>query len=201
LAWCLARPGGNVTGICGFAESLAPKRFELLREILPRAQRVGWIGDATDSGSQAEQRSIAPLAASRGLTIVFANAANPADVEAAMARLIAERGRCDLCRYIAASVQPESAADRVGKPTTPAGDRLSGAICRCRRAVCLRPSLPDRVRRSVFLADKILKGAKPADIPVEQATLFELAVNVKVARALGIVVPQSFLLRADRVVE
>jgi len=91
LVASLARPGCNVTGICGFAESLAPKRFELLREILPRAKRVGWIGEATDPGSQAEQRSIAPLAASRGLTIVFANAANPADVEAAMARLIAER--------------------------------------------------------------------------------------------------------------
>jgi len=91
LVASLARPGGNVTDICVFAESLAPKRFQLLREILPHAKRIGWLGDATDLTTKLEYQSYLPLAASQGLTIVFAEAADPGAVEAPAARLIAER--------------------------------------------------------------------------------------------------------------
>jgi putative ABC transport system substrate-binding protein len=86
-----ARPGGNVTGLSSFVESLTAKRIQLLREILPVVQRIGLLGDTTDPSTRIEQQQLAPVAASMGLTIIFAEAANPADFDAAMARLVAQR--------------------------------------------------------------------------------------------------------------
>ena len=201
LVASLARPGGNVTGICVFAESLAPKRFQLLREIVPHARRIGWVGDATDLTTKLEYDSYLPLAASQGLTIVFAAAGDPGAVEAAVARLIAERvdalysGTSPLLYNMRARLIELADSKRVPVIAYRAQFAEAGAL------FAYGASLPDQLRRSAFLTDKILKGAKPAEVPVEQATLFELVVNLKAARTLGVAIPQSFLLRADRVIE
>ena len=91
LVTSLGRPGGNVTGICVFAESLAPKRVELLREILPGVKRIGLLRDSTDPATKLDQQALAPLAASLGLTLIVAERANPVEFEAAVAELAAAR--------------------------------------------------------------------------------------------------------------
>lgn len=201
LVASLPHPGGNVTGICVFAESLAPKRVQLLRELMPRAKRIGWLGDATDRATRFEYEAFAPLAATLGVTIVFAEAANPAAAEAAVASLIDQRvdviytGTSPLLYNMRERLV--ELANRHGLPVIAYRAQFADAGA----VFAYGASLPDQLRRSAFLVDKILRGAKAADIPVEQATLFELVVNVKAARAFGITIPRSILLRADRVIE
>ena len=201
LVASLAHPGGNVTGICVFAETLAPKRVQLLREIMPGVKRIGWLGDATDPATKVEYQAFAPQAAALGLTIVFDEAANPSAAEAAMARLIAARvdviytGTSPLFYNMRERLVERARQGRLPVIAYRAQFADAGAI------FAYGASLPDQLRRSAFLVDKILRGAKPAEIPVEQATLFELVVNLKAAKELGITIPSSMLLRADRVIE
>ena len=201
LVTSLGRPGGNVTGICVFAESLAPKRVELLREILPGVKRIGLLRDSTDPATKLDQQALAPLAASLGLTVIVAEIAQPTDLDAAIAGMVAERVDAIVLTssplfYSARARLIELASQRrvpVIAYRTQYAD--AGAL------FAYGASNVDSLRRSALVVDKVLKGAKPADIPVEQATLFELVVNVKVAKALGITIPRTILLRADRVIE
>jgi putative tryptophan/tyrosine transport system substrate-binding protein len=186
LVASLARPGGNVTGICVFAESLAPKRFQPMREILPGVKRIGWLGDSTDPATRIEQQALRPLAASMGLTMIYAEGDNPAAIYT---------GTSPLVYNLRARLMELANGKRVPVISYRAQFADAGAL------FAYGSSLADQLRRSAFLVDKVLKGAKPADLPVEQASLFELIVNLKAAKALGITVPQSFLLRAERVIE
>ena len=154
LVVSFARPGGNVTGVVSVVDSLAPKRVELLREILPGVKRLGVLSDPTD-----------PLS---GTTITTNFRENLIE--------LANRRRVPVVGH--ASYMAE------------AGALFSYGASRA-----------DQLRRSAHLVDKILKGAKPADIPVEQPTRFELVINLKTARALGLTIPQSLLLRADEVIQ
>jgi putative ABC transport system substrate-binding protein len=196
----LAHPAGNVTGISNLSASLFPKRVELLREILPSARRLGVLSDPTDSASKSVLSEFAPVAASRGLTIIVAEAANPADFDAAVAKLITQRADVIFGGTILATNLRGRLIELAGQKHVPV--IASNAIMADAGALFAYGTfLPDLLRRSALLVDKILKGTKPADIAVEQPTLFELVVNLKVARALGIAIPRSFLLRADRVIE
>ena len=202
LVVSLARPGGNVTGVTGFSESLAPKRIELLREILPGVKRLGFLHDATDSATTLVQQALAPLVTSWGLTTSFAGASNPVEFDAAVGRLVADRvdaifpeGSASIIFNLRGRLFELANQKRlpVIGPSAPWAD--AGALFSC------GSSHAGRLRRQAQLVDKILKGTKPADIPVEQSTVFELVVNLKTAKALGIKIPQSILLRADRVIE
>ena len=201
LVTSLARPGGNVTGISAIAESLAPKRFELLREILPGMKRLGLLTDPANPSSNADQIALVPLVASLGLAIVIAEASNPVEFDAAVAKLVRERVDVIFTTQSALALNLRGRlidlANRARIPV--AGHRAQiadeGAL------FSYSALLADQLRRSADLVDKVLRGAKPADIPVEQPTRFELAVNMKTAKAFGIKVPQTILLRADRVIE
>jgi putative tryptophan/tyrosine transport system substrate-binding protein len=201
LVTSLARPGGNVTGFSSVGDSLAAKRVELLREILPAVKRIGLLVDPTDPSTKLDQQALAPLAPTLGLTIVPAEAANPADVDAAVGRLIAARVEAI---FAAGSVQVYNMRTRVIEQANQQRVPVIGT-----RAVfaddgalfAYGTSLADQIRRSALVVDKILKGAKAADIPVEQPTVFEFVVNLKAAKALGIAIPRTTLLRADRVIE
>lgn len=202
LVTSLARPGGNVTGMSSTSEFHEPKRVQLLREILPGAKRIGRLADSNDPVIKSGQQSLAPLAASLGLTFPVAEAANPVEFEAAVARLVAER--VDAIMVVGTGALAYNLRARLielaNQKRLPiiAGSSLFadlGAL------FTYGPSVADRVRRSAIPVDKILKGAKPADLPVEQPALFEMIVNMKTAKALGIRIPPSILLRADRVIE
>lgn len=201
LVASLPHPGGNVTGI-GYSESLAPKRIELLREILPGLKRIGLLGDRTDPSTMVDRRVLASQGAALGLTITVAQFADPLEFEAAVAKLIADRieaiidmGVSPLVGSFGARLIELANQKRIPVISGSAGLADSGGL------LSYSGSFVDRLRRSAILVDKVLKGARPADIPVEQPTVFELVVNLKAAKSLGVKIPQSILLRADRVIE
>jgi putative tryptophan/tyrosine transport system substrate-binding protein len=202
LVASLGRPGGNVTGISSYSDSLAPKRVELLRQIMPGARRLGFLGDLGDPTTMLDRQALAPLAAPMGLSFVFAETVNTADFDAAVARLLAERVDAIFpwgSGALVFNLRPRLIELASQKRLPVIGNRAqladAGAL------FAFGASLADQLRRSALLVDKILKGAKPADLPIEQATLFELVVNLRTAKALGLAVPRSILLRADRVIE
>jgi putative tryptophan/tyrosine transport system substrate-binding protein len=202
LVASLSRPLGNVTGVSTISASLAPKKIELLREIMPGARRLGLLGDPTDPTTKLDHQAFSRLASGLGLTIVFAEAANPPDFDAAIGRLIAEHpdavftvGSSTLAYNLRARMYELLNPQHLPLVTSNPRTAEDGAL------FAYGASLADRLQRSALLVDKILRGAKPADLPVEQPTLFELVVNLKTAKAFGITIPQSILLRADRVIE
>lgn len=202
LVATLARPGGNATGLASSVGSLAPKRVELLREFLPGAKRIGLLGDLNDPTTTAVQQALVPLAASLGLIIVLAEASNSLDFDGAVARLISDRvdaifpaGSGTLALNLRTRLI--ELANRGHVPVV----GVRAAMVEAGALFAYSASLADALRRSAQLVDKILRGAKPADIPVEQPTVFELVINLKAAKALGITVPRSILLRADRMIE
>ena len=203
LVSSLARPGGNVTGMSTtVTESLWPKRVQVLREILPSVKRVGLLGDSNDPATKSVQHSLAQQAAPLGLTFPLAEAANPAEFEAAVAKLVAERVDAILISgngVLASNLRARliELANQSRLPVIAGNSQIADAGA----LFVYSSSVQDNLRRSALPVDKILKGAKPADIPVEQPTLFEFVVNLKAAKTLGITVPRAILLRADRVIE
>lgn len=200
LVTSLARPGGNVTGMSSTSAPLAPKRIQLLREILPGVKRIGFLVDANNPLARFDQQALAPIASSLGLSIIVAEAANPGDFDAAVGSLVARRVDAILVTSVLATKLRTRLVELANQKRIP----VVAAVARITDAGALfsyGASTPDYLRRPALLVDKILKGAKPADLPVEQPILFELVVNLKAAKALGITVPRSILLRADRVIE
>jgi putative ABC transport system substrate-binding protein len=193
----LSRPGGNVTGLSIQARDLSGKRLELLREILPGLRRLGVIGD---SSGNLEMKEVEAVALQIGLESIAVHIRQGEEIAPAIAALM---GRVDAL-YVCST--PLINTNRLGindsalaaKLPTMHGYReavVSGGL------VSYGPNFPDLFRRSANFVDKILRGAKPRDIPVEQPTKFDLVFNLKTAKALDLGVPQTLLARADEVVE
>ena len=201
LVASFARPGGNATGVVNVIESLLPKRLELLHEILPNARRVGILRDPNEPVSKANLGRIEQAATALGMTIVWADLSSPGELDAAMAKLTGQgvdaifAGHTTITSNLRARVVELAHRKRVPVFLNRASQLESGAL------FSYGASQADQIRRSAQMVDKILKGAKPADIPVEQPSKFELAINLKAAKALGITIPQSVLLRADEVIQ
>lgn len=200
LVKSLSHPGGNATGIISVVDSLAPKSFELLGEILPDARRLGLIGDPADPRFRVDQAALAPAVPNRRLSVVVVEASNPASLEAGLQSLVRQRVDAVLTnssitfnlRGPLLQLAAQHRLPVIGHRSEMAD---SGAL------FSYGASLSGQIRRSAYVVDKVLDGANPADIPVEQPVEFELVVNLKTARALGARVPQAVLLRADRVIE
>jgi putative tryptophan/tyrosine transport system substrate-binding protein len=201
LVSSLAHPLGNVTGISVFSESLGPKRLQLLQEFLPNVKRFGWLADSTDPTTKSERHSLEPYAASNGIIVVGAEGANPLEVESAIGHLIGEHvdviytGTSPLIYNLRDRLMAIASREHI--PVIAYRSQLADAGALFSYGTSLR----DQIRRSALYVDKILRGATPASLPVEQATMFELVVNARTAKLLGITVPRSILLRADRVIE
>lgn len=193
----LARPGGNVTGLSAAAAELAGKSLELIREILPSARRVAALADPTNPFTKPFLEQIQLAGRTMGIEIEVVIVRGTEEFDAAFAEM--ERNRMD-----AVIVQPTlpraRIVDLVQKHRLPAvsGNR---AFADAGGLMSYAGSLVDRYRNAAPYVDKILKGAKPADLPVQQPTKFELVINLKAARALGLTVPPSLLTRADEVIE
>jgi putative ABC transport system substrate-binding protein len=195
----LARPGGNVTGIVLQQLELSSKRLELLKAVLPKLARLAILWDPT-----AEQQFKAAEAASKsfGLQVQSLEVQHPPDgLSGAFAT--AARNRADALIVVTTSVfyrERVQIAELAVKSRIPAMYPLR-EFTEAGGLMSYGTYLPDMLRRAAIHVDKILKGAKPAEVPIEQPTKFDLVINLKTAKALGLTVPPSLLARADQVIE
>jgi putative ABC transport system substrate-binding protein len=199
----LARPGGNITGVSMMhgAEGLTGKRVELLKDAVPAATRIAVIfypdnPTAVTSLAQAEE------VANRLGVVVRASPARPGDeIETAIAALARDGvGGVDIEPTLPFAGYPRETGELLLKYRVPAISELR-QIAESGGLLSYGPNLFDTTRRLAYFVDRILKGAKPADLPVEQASRLELVVNLKTAQALGLVIPPIVLARADEVIE
>ena len=201
LAVSLARPGRNVTGMSSVSSDLTGKRLELLREVLPKMTRLAVIWHADNIGSVPTMRDLEAAARSSRVALQnfgissakdFADAFSAATRERAEAVFVLHSPFFFPERQRIAELALKHRLPTMHGPSeyVEAGGLLSYA-----------PSYPDLFRRAAVYVDKILKGAKPGDLPIEQPTRFELVINLKTAKALGVAIPQAVLIRADRVIE
>jgi len=200
LVASLARPGGNVTGPSSASPEFAPKRLELFKAAVPRMNHIAVLGDPTGI-SATVVREIETAAPAAGVQVRRFTARGPEDLDAVFAAIRKERLDGLLVvgspQFIAARARLVELALRARLPTMFEEWRFveTGGL------MAYGPSYPEVFRRAAIYVDKILKGAKPADLPVEQPTKFELVINAKTAKTLGLTIPPSLLLRADRVIE
>jgi putative tryptophan/tyrosine transport system substrate-binding protein len=196
----LARPGGNVTGLSIQHPDTAGKRLELLREVVPGLRRLAIMANVGFADSALEMGEVQATALTLGFEIVRLEIRRAEDIAPAFESL---KGRADAL-YICAD--PLVITNRVRINTLALAARLpvmhaSREFIEAAGLISYGPNFPDLYRRTADYVDKILRGAKPADLPVEQPTKFELVVNLTTAKALGIEVPPSLLARADEVIE
>lgn len=199
LAASLARPGGNATGITLLLDDTASKRLELLKEIVPRVKHAAflWNPDHPDN----ELREAERAAQSLGVRLQLVEMRGSGDVDAAL-RAVTDAG-CDAV-YVVSSRQTVLNTSRIVDFATRHRLPLAGgwgAWAHAGGLLSYGPNINDMMRLLVAYVDKVLKGAKPADLPIEQPTKFELVINVKVAKWIGVDVPPILLSRADEVIE
>ena len=202
LVVSLVRPGGNVTGFgVDAGDEIFGKRLELLKETLPNLLRVGILWNPDFAPNRSRLASMSEATMVLGLTLVSAEARGLDAFEQAFATMVRERAQAFVVlgepvlfgnrgQIAAMAIRERLPAIATAREYAEAGSLLTYG-----------PNLQDQFRRSAAFVDKILKGAKPADLPVEQPTKFELVINLKTAKALGIIVPPTLLTRADEVIE
>jgi putative tryptophan/tyrosine transport system substrate-binding protein len=196
----LARPEANVTGLSNLSEELTGKRMQLFKDVLPRVSHVAVLWNAGNPVSTIMFKQAEAAAQRLGLQVQSVEVRRPDDFDQALAAVSGRPSTLFVVddplvfsqRALVAgfAVQHRLPSSAYYKEFVEAGGLMS-----------LGPSLTYQFRRAAIFVDKILKGAKPADLPVEQPTQFELVINLKTAKALGVTIPQSLLLRADQVIE
>ena len=201
LVASLARPGGNLTGLSRLTPELLGKNLELIKEAAPRAIRVAVLSNPTNPGHPAMVRNAKRAADSLGLQLKIVGAGVPNELERAFSAMASEHASALLVladgMFWVYRRQIADLALRSRLPSTFANTEHAEAG----GLMSYGPNSFDPYRRAAVFVDKILKGAKPADLPVEQPTKFEFVINLKTAKALGLTIPQSLLLRADQVIE
>ena len=201
LVGSMSRPGGNITGTSTIAPELAAKRLELLRELRPTTKRVGELVDPANPYMKVIRPSDEQAYRSLGLQPIFVDVPDASQLERVIAELARMKADALIVRgdplFVANRDQIANLALKHALPTMAEGRGFVSAGC----LMSYAPSFGALGRSSAILVDKVLKGANPGDLPIEQPTRFELAINLKTAKALGITVPQSLLLRADEVIQ
>ena len=196
----LARPGGNITGLSNLAQEISGKRLELLKEIVPKLSRVAVLGMSTNPGNSLSLRETELAAGALGVQLQYLDIRDPKDIDAALRT--ASKGRADAVLVLnfpgnISRVIP----DLVVKHRLPAIYYASTIVVDRGGLMSYGASITDLDRRAATYVDKILKGAKPADLPVEQPTKFEFVINLRAAKQIGLTIPPNVLVRADRVIK
>jgi putative ABC transport system substrate-binding protein len=197
----LARPRGNITGLSTLAPELSGKQLELLKEIIPKLSRVAVLGTSTTPGYAQSRREVEVAAGAFGVKLQYLDVLGPRDIETAFRA--AGKGRADAVLLLSSLVlnsHRKQVADLAVKSRLPAiysqtEYTESGGL------MYYGANTADLFRRAATYVDKILKGAKPADLPVEQPTKFELVINLKTAKQIGLTIPPSVLAQADKVIK
>jgi ABC-type uncharacterized transport system substrate-binding protein len=196
----LSRPGGNITGVAMIADDIAGKRLALLKEMVPTATRIALLAQVNHSSSVSQAKAARETAKALGVELQIVEARDSRDYDPAFGAITKPTPGL----FILAN--PTFFDDRERLAAVAVRHRLA-TLCewgQMAEAGCLMsygPNISDLYRRVGIYVDRILKGAKPADLPIEQPTKFELVINLKTAKALGLTIPPSLLLRADQVLE
>jgi putative ABC transport system substrate-binding protein len=199
----LARPGGNITGLATLAPELSGKRLELLKEIIPRISRVAVLGTSSQPGNAQILRQVEVAAKAFGVQLQYLDVLDPKDV--ATAFRAAGKGQAEAVIFLVGG-SVGSGAHRTQIAELAVKNRLPVMYNRREFVevgglMTYGVHLNDLDRRAATYVDKILKGAKPAELPVEQPTKFELIINLKAAKHIGLVIPPNVLARADKVIK
>jgi putative ABC transport system substrate-binding protein len=200
LAKTLARPAGHFTGVTFMSYALVGKRVELLHEVAPAAKRVAVLSNPEHGGDAKELAATREAAAGLGLQVVHYPATNKTELQGALSAIGSARTEALVVHPDALMVQERAAIGEFSlQRRTPT---ISGwaVIAEGGSLLTYGPNLQECYRRLAYFVDRILRGAKPADLPIELPSTVELVVNLKTAKALGITVPPALLLRADRVI-
>jgi ABC-type uncharacterized transport system substrate-binding protein len=197
----LVRPGGNITGLSRLAPELSGKQLELLKEIVPKLSRVAVFGTSTRPGNAQTLREVELAAGAFGVQLQYLDILSPKDIETAFQAAVRERADGALWFVTGSIGNPhrKKVADLAVSSRLPMiyferEDVEAGAL------MFYGVNIVDLHRRAAVYVHKILKGAKPADLPVEQATKFEFVINLKAAKQIGVTIPPNVLARADKVI-
>jgi putative ABC transport system substrate-binding protein len=197
----LARPGGNITGLSDLHTVLAPKRLEILKEVVPSASRIAVLFDGASSTLMRQLKDIQDIAPSFRVTVLPVPVTGPQDFDSAFNIMTRERaGALMVLGSPLIGVNRRQILDLAAKSRLPAIYTLkenadAGGL------MSYGANFNELWRRAAYYVDKILKGAKPADLPVEQPTKFELVINLKTAKQIGLTIPPNVLARADKVIK
>ncbi|MGZ3310762.1 MAG: ABC transporter substrate-binding protein [Xanthobacteraceae bacterium] len=197
----LNRPGGNATGACYFFNALGPKRLDLLRAIVPATKVIGYLVNPTNPSLEPETRDMRAAVHSLGLEIREQQASDERQIDAAFSNFAQQRVDALIVAadvfFIAQRAQLTALAARHRLPASYHAREIVAAG----GLMCYGPSQLDAYRQAGIYTARILKGEKPADLPIMQATKFELVINLKTAKALGLTIPDTLLATADEVIE
>jgi putative ABC transport system substrate-binding protein len=197
----LARPGGNITGLATLAPELSGKRLELLKEIVPKLSRMAVLGTSTAPTSAQALREVELAAEALGVKLQYLEVLDSKDIEPAFRA--AGKGRAEAVLVLPGPVFPsqrKQTAELAARNRLPAIYPFPEFV-EAGGLMTYSTSITDLFRRAATYVDKILKGRKPADLPVEQPIKFELIINLKAAKQIGLTIPQSMLYRADKVIK
>ena len=201
LVGSLARPGGNITGVSVFAARLGSKRLALLHEMVPTASPIGVLINPTNPDTEDEAQDIQEAARSLGLQIVTVRADKENDLDGAFAALLQQGVRALIVGADTFfSSQRSQIAVRAARHSLP-NIWVTRVEVEAGGLMCYGANVPGIYRQAGVYVGRILKGAKPADLPVQLPTAFDLIINLQTAKALGLIVPPTLLARADEVIE
>jgi putative ABC transport system substrate-binding protein len=201
LVESLNRPGGNITGVSWFSGELGPKRLEIMRELMPRAKTVAFLANPTNAEAAHQIPDMEKAARGFGMQFVGLPVSNANEIDAAFATMVQRRADILIMAgdpfLTNARSQIIALATQHAIPTMYLNREQAGS----EGLISYGNSLGDGYRRAGVMTGRILRGIKPADLPVDQATKFELVVNLKIAQSLGLTTSREFLLRADELLE
>jgi putative ABC transport system substrate-binding protein len=200
LVESLARPGGNITGLTLLAPELSGKRLELLKEAVPKLSRIAVLLNPANPSTALYRKEVEVVARSLGMELHFLEASRPNELASALSGTKTARVQALItlpdAMFFSEQVQIANLAAKSRLPAMfPESEFVNAG-----GLISYGPNLPDLFRRAATYVDKILKGAKPADLPVEQPTKFEFVINLKTAKQIGLTIPPNVLARADKVI-
>jgi putative ABC transport system substrate-binding protein len=198
FAASLPRPGGNITGVLSFEQQLAPKRLELLKQAVPRLSHVAVLFQPGAPNSMAQMKEVEQAAGRLQMRLMLLDVRQADEIQPALTRgLNAGADGFVVTSAFLISVHRHAIANRLAQAKIPSifGFSDAGGL------MSYAPIVRENFKRAATYVDKILKGANPAELAIEQPTTFELVLNLKTAKAIGLTIPQSLHLRADRVID
>jgi putative ABC transport system substrate-binding protein len=201
FAASLARPGGNVTGLSALSPEVSGKQLQLLKEIRPKLSRVAVFGNSTTAGNNQTVKEMEAAAAQLRVQIKYVDVRNENEIESAFQQAVKERAEAIVVLGNPATTPRRKELAELAVKTRLPAMYYTTEFVEDGGLMTYGVSITDLFRRSAGYVDKIVKGAKPSDLPIEQPTKFDLVINLKAAKQIGLSIPPAVLAQADRVIK